>query len=133
MTAVPTTAPVIHPSGPVTITYSYDDLYRLEAANYSTGDSYTYAYDAVGNRLAQQSMVNGLSSTVAYAYDAANRLLGVSTGSTDYDPLTAVAYAWDANGNLLSDSVNTYAYDSANRLSTLNGAATTVGYAYIMA
>jgi YD repeat-containing protein len=101
----------------MTITYSYDDLYRLEAADYSTGDSYAYAYDAVGNRLSQETLLNSVSLATAYNYDDANRLLGVSTGATIYDPLTAVTYAWDANGNLLSDGVNTYTYDTANRLS----------------
>ena len=115
ISASPTTAPSI-PGGPVTITYDYDPLYRLTAATYSTGDSYAYAYDAVGNRLSQETLLNGVSLATAYNYDDANRLLGVSTGATVYDPLTAVTYTWDANGNLLSDGVNTYAYDAANRL-----------------
>ena len=39
-------------------------------------------------------------------------------------------YAYDANGNLLSDGVNTYAYDSANRLTSQTGPAGTISYAY---
>jgi len=42
----------------------------------------------------------------SYQYDIANRLASVY----------GVSYVYDANGNLLSDGVNTYAYDSANRL-----------------
>jgi RHS repeat-associated protein len=99
------------PSGPITINYVYDPLYRLEEANYSTGDYYHYTYDPVGNRLSQQSMVGGLSSTVAYLYDDANRLKFVN----------AVEHMWDDNGNLLSDGVNTYVYDSANRLTSISG------------
>jgi hypothetical protein len=35
----------------VTIDYTYDPLYRLTAADYSSGDYFYYGYDAVGNRL----------------------------------------------------------------------------------
>jgi len=31
------------------ITYLYDDLYRLTGADYSSGESFAYAYDPVGN------------------------------------------------------------------------------------
>jgi YD repeat-containing protein len=67
-----------------------------------------YTYDAVGNRLTEEtegSLVN------AYTYDAANRLTSVD----------GVTYTWDDGetsfaGNLLSDGMNTYSYDHANRL-----------------
>jgi RHS repeat-associated protein len=98
----------------VTIDYVYDPLYRLTEANYSNGDYYHYAYDPVGNRLAQDHMLNGQSSVVNYTYDNANRL--ASAGG--------VTYTFDANGNLLSDGVNTYTYDSANRLISVNGTTT---------
>ena len=48
----------------VTIDYIYDSLYRLTEANYSNDDFYHYTYYAVGNRLTQESMINGLSSMV---------------------------------------------------------------------
>ncbi|HRJ57435.1 MAG TPA: carboxypeptidase regulatory-like domain-containing protein [Anaerolineales bacterium] len=90
----------------VTIDYTYDSLYRLTNADYSTGDAYQYAYDAVGNRLTHESTISGLSSVIGYQYDAANRLASVD----------GVNYTFDANGNLLDDGMNTYEYDSANRL-----------------
>jgi YD repeat-containing protein len=31
------------------ITYTYDKLYRLTGANYSSGESFAYAYDPIGN------------------------------------------------------------------------------------
>ncbi len=99
---------------------SYDPLYRLTAADYSNGDYYHYSYDAVGNRKTQTSMVNGLSSTVDYDYDDANRLTTVN----------GVTYTWDANGNLLNDGVNTYTYNSANRLKTMTGPSVAAGYSY---
>jgi len=104
----------------VTITYDYDPLYRLTDVHYSIGDYYHYTYDAVGNRLEQTSMVSGLSSTVEYVYDDANRLT-TSNG---------VTYTWDANGNLLSDGIKTYTYDSANRLKAVSGQQLAIGYGY---
>ncbi|MCB0117703.1 MAG: carboxypeptidase regulatory-like domain-containing protein, partial [Anaerolineales bacterium] len=91
----------------VTIDYTYDSLYRLTNANYSSGDAYQYTYDAVGNRLTQES--EG-SSLITYQYDAANRLASVD----------GVNYTFDANGNLLNDGIKTYTYDSANRLTTVD-------------
>ncbi|NIN69688.1 MAG: hypothetical protein GTO63_34385, partial [Anaerolineae bacterium] len=98
-------APVRQPIGSpgvVTITYSYDPLYRLTSASYSSRETYSYSYDAVGNRL---TMVYP-GGTVNYTYDVANRLTSAG-GQT---------YTWDDNGNLLSDGVRTYQYDHANRL-----------------
>ncbi len=90
-----------------TINYVYDPLYRLTSAAYSTGNSYQYTYDAVGNRLTASEQ----STVTNYQYDAANRL--TSAGG--------VGYTWDANGNLLNDGANTYTYDSANRLTSVLG------------
>ncbi len=60
----------------VAIDYSYDPLYRLTRAGYtgSLAESYTYPYDAVGNRLTQNA--NGTLTT--YGYDNANRLTSVN-------------------------------------------------------
>jgi len=115
LTNIPTftSTPGQPPTGPVTIIYEYDDLYRLTEANYSNGDYYHYTYDAVGNRLSQTTQF----AVISYQYDLANRLKFVDS----------VEYFWDNNGNLLNDGVNTYAYDSANRLTSFNG---TSSYAY---
>jgi RHS repeat-associated protein len=86
----------------VTIDYTYDPLYRLTAADYSTGEFFHYTYDAVGNRLTQETE----AGTSAYTYDIANRLTSVD----------GVTYTWDDNGSLLSDGASTYTYDHANRL-----------------
>lgn len=85
-----------------TIDYVYDPLYRLTAADYSSGEFFHYSYDEVGNRLTQQT----LAGTNSYTYDAPDRLI-------DRD---GVAFTWDATGNLLSDGLRSYAYDHANRL-----------------
>jgi RHS repeat-associated protein len=117
-TATHTAIPI--PPEPVTIDYVYDPLYRLTAANYSTGDYYHYTYDSVGNRLTEESKVDGLPSSVDYAYDEANRLISVD----------GVPYICDANGNLRSDGANTYTYDSANRLTSVLGPQSSVQYTY---
>jgi RHS repeat-associated protein len=88
-----------------TIDYSYDPLYRLTAADYDDGTFFHYAYDAVGNRLTQETH----EATNTYLYDDANRLIEVD----------GVPYTWDDNGNLLSDGVSDYSYDHANRLSSI--------------
>ena len=85
-----------------TIVYTYDNLYRLTDAGYSSGETYQYSYDPVGNRL--QQIING--DTTDYLYDAANRLAGVD----------GQAHSFDANGNLLTTGVMTNTWDAANRL-----------------
>jgi YD repeat-containing protein len=70
---------------PSTLLRTGDSLYRLTGAQYSTGESFAYTYDPVGNRL---SLVTSNGST-SYEYDAANRLTSVN----------GVVYTWDNNGN----------------------------------
>lgn len=55
-TPTPTATPASQ-SGSIAINYIYDPLYRLEEANYSTGDYYHYTYDAVGNRETQTTQL----------------------------------------------------------------------------
>jgi YD repeat-containing protein len=54
-----------------TIVYTYDGLYRLTGAGYSSGEQFQYAYDAAGNMTA---LTTTLTSTVVTtkSYDAAN-------------------------------------------------------------
>jgi RHS repeat-associated protein len=127
-TFTPTVTPTPIATGSLTIDYIYDPLNRLTAANYSNGDYYHYGdatmdgYDAVGNRLWQETSVNGALSNTTYTYDHANRLKFVN----------GVEYMWDDNGNLLNDGANAYTYDAANRLKSfgLIGQTPTSTYAY---
>jgi RHS repeat-associated protein/CSLREA domain-containing protein len=112
----------------VTINYDYDPLNRLIAADYSNGDYYHYGndtldeegYDAVGNRLRQETRLNGVISNTTYSYDDANHLSFVN----------GVEYLWDDNGNLLNDGMNTYNYDSANRLKSITQGGNVRAFAY---
>ncbi len=109
-------------SGATTITYTYDPLYRLTGAEYSSGDSFEYTYDAVGNRLSETACI-GVSctpTTTNYVYDNANRLTSVG----------GVTYTWDDNGNLLSDGVNTYTYNHTNRLTAFSNPQSAVSFGY---
>lgn len=104
--------------------YEYDALNRLifacsdwdPAEATCLGESFTYTYDANGNRLSQTTQ----AGTHTYTYDPANRLTAVD----------GLPYTWDANGNLLSDGVNSYTYDHANRLAEASRQGETVSYAY---
>jgi hypothetical protein len=73
------------------ITYNYDHLYRLTSADYrstgltagSTGESFAYGYDPVGNPTSTALRGAGCrtvhtrtltaTTVITYAYDAANR------------------------------------------------------------
>ncbi|MDY7080360.1 MAG: RHS repeat-associated core domain-containing protein, partial [Chloroflexota bacterium] len=106
------------------ITYKYDPLGRLTGADYSSGESFEYRYDAVGNRLALTETTSLDETTVTtYTYDAANRL----TSAGD------VTYTWDDRGNLLSDGTFTYAYNGAGRMVRAESLTSTLVYTYTSA
>jgi YD repeat-containing protein len=98
------------------INYTYDGLYRLTDANYSTGQHFQYAYDAVGNRTTQTATITSTQVT-NYVYDAANRLTN-RTESTGQ----AYTYAWSDRGQMLaeyyqSNPIRTFTYNAAGQLS----------------
>ncbi|MHC1781852.1 MAG: RHS repeat domain-containing protein [Anaerolineaceae bacterium] len=115
---------IVIPSGyeyqEVTIDYTYDGLYRLTKAEYSTGEVFEYTYDATGNRLTQTVTIDEVPVTTTYTYDEANRMSQVD----------AQAYTWDNNGNLLNDGQRQYSYDPANRLTALVEGEDTTYYLY---
>jgi RHS repeat-associated protein len=107
------------------ITYTYDPLHRLTGAEYSTGERYEYAYDAVGNRTAY-TVTTPLAGTAVttYTYDAANRLLISSS------PQRLITYTWDARGNLIGDGTFTYAYSAAGKMVRAQSITATIVYTY---
>jgi len=85
-------------------------------ADYSTGESFAYQYDAVGNRTA----MTDTSSVHTYTYDAANRLTSVDD----------VTYTWDDRGNLVNDGTFTYTYNAAWRMVRAESVTVTLVYTY---
>lgn len=70
-----------------TVKYGYDGLRRLTHSKYpaylNNGDSITYVYDAMGNRLEKQSEVNG---TTSYTINnATNRMTQIGGYYFNYD------------------------------------------------
>jgi len=69
----------IGPAGPRTVTYEYDDLYRLTSeivSNDPNDDNLvvTYSLDDVGNRLTQAVMATDQIALIDYQYDENDRL-----------------------------------------------------------
>jgi len=107
------------------ITYTYDPLHRLTGAEYSTGERYEYAYDAVGNRTVYTGTTPLAGTAVTtYTYDAANRLLISSS------PQRLITYTWDARGNLIGDGTFTYAYNAAGKMVRAQSITATIAYTY---
>ena len=99
----------------LTTSYEYDDIYRLTQVNYPFEEIVSYNYDPMGNRISMTTTVDGIDTTINYAYDAADRLL-LSGGIT---------YDYDNNGNMVRKTetpgrVTSYNYDGANRLISLS-------------
>jgi|GEM_PF-1128542 len=93
-----------------TMNYSYDDTYQLTGV--SGSQTYSYGYDAAGNR----RNANGVS----YTPNSINQ----------YDFVGTQPYDYDKNGNLTSDGFFTYSYDLDNRLIIATAAGTTVAYTF---
>jgi RHS repeat-associated protein len=94
-----------------TVTYGYDDLYRLTSENVagdpkSNNGAVTYTFDSVGNRMQRTSTLPGVVATGLLNYDANDR-----TSTDPYDP----------NGNLLSSGAGSNVYDFENRLVKAGG------------
>ncbi len=104
----------------VTSTYSYDAAGQITAIDHSgvgcqcTLQSYSYTYDAEGNRTSMTTA----AGTESYTLDALNRLTNVTYPNNDTE-----AFAYDAAGNRLTHTFNgnpvaTYSYDPAGQLTS---------------
>ncbi|MCC6608015.1 MAG: hypothetical protein IT327_32715 [Anaerolineae bacterium] len=115
-----------------TIIYGHDSLYRVTQAAYSgvLSGTYTYEYDAVGNRKQFTTNITTTQS-ISYTYDAANRLLE----SVDLDSSEVTTYEWDDAGRLITTTVGgnvtrlySYSQDGDLLQADVEGAITTFVY-----
>ena len=120
------TACVTDKNGNNTI-YTYDSRgLPVQRKVTETGDSASYAYDEIGNRV---SMTDE-SGTSSYNYDENNRLTEIQKGGN-----TQISYAYDQIGNLTGvtdtkgNTVN-YAYDRSSRMETVTYGGKTTTYSY---
>lgn len=104
------------PNG-VVVSYSYDADSHLTGITYQLGPStlgnLSYAYDQLGRRVqvgGALSRTNLPAAVASAAYDAANELTNWNGTNLSYD----------ANGNMLSDGVNTFTWNARNQVATLN-------------
>ena len=76
-----------------TISYTYDDLYRLIKADYGNGETIEYTYDAAGNRLTKNITANKLQ-----AYFSADVTIGgipLMSTFTDHSTGDVKSWSWD--------------------------------------
>jgi YD repeat-containing protein len=104
-----------------TITYSYDNLARLLSAVTNGDTNYprwglSFSYDRYGNRT-QQTVTAGSAPSNSVTIDqTTNRISGSP-------------YAYDANGNMTNDGLNSsIVYDAENRLVSINSGSATYSY-----
>jgi RHS repeat-associated protein len=135
-----------------TKTWTYDKAGDVVAEEDRNGDNSTFSYDGLRRLAEARYGVAGESaeSSVAYAYDGLNRLVGVddtasgkfALGYDDLGRLTelegpdgSVGYAYDDAGRRTSLSVSdldplSYEYDAADRLTHLSRGSEGVSLAY---
>ncbi|MEI2672157.1 MAG: hypothetical protein V9G13_13835 [Marmoricola sp.] len=98
-------------TAPLTNDYEYDAASQLTRSAIGGPNGplldEAYAYDAAGNLTQTTSSRDGVST---YAYDALNRLIGVSS------PGFNATYGYDGVGNRTSAGGVTYSYDAGGRL-----------------
>ena len=109
-------------SNTTTTSYAYDLASRLTGITHNgpSGiiEALTYQYDAAGNRTsltrANAAALLLPAAVASAAYDAAN----------EQTAFAGTTLAYDANGNLTNDGVNTYQWDARNRLMGIGGGTT---------
>jgi RHS repeat-associated protein len=101
-----------------TVTYSYDDLYRLENEQRNGANAYeiNYTFDAVGNRISDTQ--GGILTS--YSYNSRDQLTQKG----------AVAYSYDAVGRLVGSGGDSYSWVDNDRMSGFSGGSGAQNYVY---
>jgi RHS repeat-associated protein len=109
------------------VAYSYDALYRLANATTTGSASYpkwglSMTYDRYGNRY-QQNISSGCVAPMT-----------CPTSSVTVNPannrISGSPYAYDANGNMTNDALNTLAYDAESHAVSATNGSTSGTYTY---
>ena len=128
-------------------TYVYDNADRVLQLNNSSQSgtqvffwTFTYTYDAVGNRIAS---TDSMAGTLSWTYDKAYQLTNENlTGGGNPQPNYSSTYTYDGVGNRTlmvstgtsSAGTSTYSYDAANQLtvrqSPVFGIPQVISYSY---
>ncbi|MFL9888798.1 RHS repeat-associated core domain-containing protein [Paraburkholderia agricolaris] len=82
-----------------TVDYMRDAEHRITQAQYTLNDeapkTFTFAYDALGRR-SKATLGNGIA--IAYTWDAAGQLTGITYGRSDGTTIGTLTYTYDAAG-----------------------------------
>ena len=106
--------------------YTYDALNRLSTVDYGDGETQSYGFDPMGNRLTKTDTAGGTTTTNTYGYDAANRLTSAANNGASASAVTS-----DADGNTLTDTgERTMTWDSQNRMASCAFQGTTSTFTY---
>lgn len=111
-------------TSPIGLTsYTYDALNRLTRLTDPLGGAYDFGYDRASRRTSLR-FPNGL--TTSYTYDPASRLTHLRSTNSSLQTLLELAYAYDPAGNVLGITrspsgssgagASTYTYDTLNQL-----------------
>jgi RHS repeat-associated protein len=105
-----------------TCTYGYDDLQRVSNATCGTVWVQNFTYDAFGNiSKSVPTGDGGLSFLPTY---------WTSPPKNQFSSLPGVTVSYDANGNLLTDNLNSYTWDTFGNMATVTTGSTTVTATY---
>jgi RHS repeat-associated protein len=108
--------------------YAYDAAGNLSTMTPPAGlGAHTFTYDAAGRKVSE---VDGKGTTTYTCYDGNDRVLQVSTSSSNCAVASGITYTYDAAGNTITrknaTSTATIAYDAQNRPTSKTETASTV-------
>ena len=100
-----------------TCNYIYDDLQRVATAGCGVLWTQNFTYDAFGNiTKSVPTGDNGLAFAPTYS---------TTNPTNQFTSIPGVTVAYDANGNLTTDNLNTYTWDADNHPVTVNAVGVT--------